>query len=99
MEGNQTHPWLNYTDRRGWTGTIGNDYGGGLLPGTPIHYPIPGKELAVLLKDNYTFGGQDAIGTPGTASHKMRDGSGYRNRGFFIEFKERSRMMSKADLR
>lgn len=99
MEGNQTHPWLNYTDRRGWTGPIGNDYGGGLLPGTPIHYPIPGKELAVLLKDNYTFGGQDAIGTPGTASHKMRDGSGYRNRGFFIEFKERSRMMSKADLR
>ena len=99
MEGNQTHPWLNYTDRRGWTGPVGNDYGGGLLPGTPMHYPIPGKELAVLLKDNYTFGGQDAIGTPGTASHKMRDGSGYRNRGFFIEFKERSRMMSKADLR
>ena len=99
MEGNQTHPWLNYTDRRGWTGPTGNDYGGGLLPGTPMHYPIPGKELAVLLKDNYTFGGQDAIGTPGTASHKMRDGSGYRNRGFFIEFKERSRMMSKADLR
>lgn len=99
MEGNLTHPWLNYTDRRGWTGPIGNDYGGGLLPGTPAHYPIPGKELAVLLMDEYTFGGQDQIGQPGTASHKMKEGSGFRNRGFFIEFQERDRTVSKADLK
>ena len=100
MEGNQTHPWLNYTDRRGWTGPIGNDYGGGLLPGTPIHYPIPGKELEVLLKDIYTFGGQDQIGQPGTASHKMREGAGIHNRGFYIEFQKLgAQMMTKADLR
>lgn len=99
MEGNLTHPWLNYTDRRGWTGPIGNDYGGGLLPGTPIHYPIPGKELEVLLMDTYTFGGQENIGQPGTASHKMREGAGIHNRGFYIEFQERSRMMTKADLK
>jgi hypothetical protein len=97
MEGNLTHPWLNYTDRRGWTGTIGNDYGGGLLPGTPIHFPIPGKELAVLLMDSYTFGGQDNIGQPGTAGHKLSNGKVFRNRGFFIEFKKRTRM-NKADL-
>ena len=30
-----------------------------LIPSTPVHYPIPGKELEVLLMDNYTFGGQD----------------------------------------
>ena len=99
MEGNQTHPWLNYTDRRGWTGSIGNDYGGGLIPGTPVHYPIPGKELEVLLMDNYTFGGQDQIGQPGTAGHKMREGAGVHNRGFYIEFKERSRNMKKSDLK
>ncbi|HIA85230.1 MAG TPA: hypothetical protein EYO04_04375 [Candidatus Marinimicrobia bacterium] len=97
MEGNLTHPWLNYTDRRGWTGTIGNDYGGGLLPGTPIHFPIPGKELAVLLMDSYTFGGQDNIGQPGTAGHKLSNGKVFRNRGFFIEFKKRTQM-NKADL-
>ncbi len=30
-----------------------------LIPSAPVHYPIPGKELEVLLMDNYTFGGQD----------------------------------------
>jgi hypothetical protein len=99
MEGNQTNPWLNYTDRRGWTGPIENDYGGGLLPGTPVHYPLPGKELEVLLMDPYTFGGQDNLSDPGTASHKMREGSGFRNRGFFIEFKERDRSINKANLK
>jgi len=30
-----------------------------LIPSAPLHYPIPGKELEVLLMDNYTFGGQN----------------------------------------
>jgi len=47
----------------------------------------------------YTFGGQDNLSDPGTASHKMREGSGFRNRGFFIEFKERDRSINKADLK
>ena len=70
-----------------------------MIPGTPVHYPIPGKELEVLLMDNYTFGGQDQIGQPGAAGHKMREGAGVHNRGFYIEFKERSRNMKKSDLK
>ena len=97
MEGNLTHPWLNYTDRRGWTGPASKDYGGGLIPGTPIHYPIPGKELEVLLMENYTFGGSP--GEAGSANHKMREGAGIQNRGFYIEFQERSRMMKPSDLK
>ncbi len=49
---------LVYFDRRGW----------GTLPcGTPLHFPIPGAELELLLIPNYTFGG-DAGGaaTPAT---------------------------------
>jgi len=52
-----------------------------------------------LLMDPYTFGGQDNLSDPGTANHKMREGSGFRNRGFFIEFKERDRSIDKADLK
>lgn len=35
-------------DKRGW---------GTLLTGTPIHLPVPGEELLVMLLDIYTFGG------------------------------------------
>ena len=54
------------------------------MPGTATHVPIPGKELEILLMDNYTFGGQDNIGQPGTAG-KIRN-NGFRSRGFIIEF-------------
>lgn len=37
-----------YASRRGW---------GELIPGTPLHWPVPGKELEILLLENYTHGG------------------------------------------
>ncbi|RMH29447.1 MAG: RagB/SusD family nutrient uptake outer membrane protein [Planctomycetota bacterium] len=37
-----------FFDDRGW---------GDLVSGTPIHLPVPGNELLILLKDIYTFGG------------------------------------------
>jgi len=69
------HPYTGYMNRRGW---------GDLLPGTPTHLAIPGKELEILLMDNYTFGGQDKIGQPGTAGKILNNG--FRARGFMIEF-------------
>ncbi len=35
-------------DRRGW---------GTLVPGTPLHFPIPARELEIMGMANYTFGG------------------------------------------
>lgn len=43
-----------FYDDRGW---------GDLVSGTPIHFPVPGAELDILLIDIYTFGG----GGPGSA--------------------------------
>jgi len=37
-----------YFDRRGW---------GTLVSGTPLHFPVPGFELEILLQPIYTFGG------------------------------------------
>jgi len=86
IEGCLMHPYTGYTDRRGW---------GDLVKGTPTMLAIPGKELEILLLENYTFGGQDAIGTPGTAG-KIRN-NGYRSHGFNIEW-ERVTPLNKADL-
>lgn len=86
IEGCLMHPYTGYTDRRGW---------GDLVKGTPTMLAIPGKELEILLMENYTFGGQDAIGTPGTAG-KIRN-NGYRSHGFNIEW-ERVTPLNKADL-
>ena len=77
IEGCLMHPYTGYTDRRGW---------GDLVKGTPTMLAIPGKELEILLMENYTFGGQDAIGTPGTAG-KIRE-NGYTSRGFTIEWEK-----------
>jgi hypothetical protein len=55
MEVWNTHFGAWYMDSRGW---------GDLLEGTPIHWPVPGKELLVLAKPVYTFGG---TGNPGSA--------------------------------
>ena len=77
IEGCLMHPYTGYTDRRGW---------GDLVKGTPTMLAIPGKELEILLLENYTFGGQDAIGTPGTAG-KIRE-NGYTSRGFTIEWEK-----------
>jgi len=37
-----------YFERRGW---------GELISGTPLHWPVPGKELEILLQEIYTHGG------------------------------------------
>lgn len=52
---------LAYYDDRGW---------GDLVTGTPIHLPVPGKELETLGLQNYTFGG---VGGEGGAPTAYRD--------------------------
>ena len=64
-------------NRRGW---------GDLVSGTPEHLAIPGKELEILLMDNYTFGGVANKDNPGTAP-RIRN-NGFRVRGFDIEFEK-----------
>lgn len=39
-----------------------------LQAGTPNHFAVPGSELELLQRENYTFGGVDFAGDPGTAS-------------------------------
>lgn len=51
----QTAAGLAYTDKRGM---------GDLVSGTPIHFPVPGKELETLALQTYTFGG---VGGDGAA--------------------------------
>ncbi len=80
------HPYTAYASRRGW---------GDLVKGTPTMLPIPGKELEILLMENYTFGGKDNIGKPGTAG-KVRE-NGHRSRGFNIEW-EKVTPLNEADL-
>ena len=69
------YPCTGDMNKRGW---------GDLLPGTPMHLAIPGKELEVLLMDNDIFGGKDNIGQTGTAGTILNNGC--RSRGFMIEF-------------
>ena len=56
----QTAAGLAYYDDRGL---------GDLVTGTPIHFPLPGKELETLALQNYTFGG---VGGPGSAPKQMQ---------------------------
>ncbi len=58
----QTAAGLAYYDDRGL---------GDLVPGTPIHFPVPGRELETLGLPNYTFGG---VGGTGGAPTAYRDG-------------------------
>jgi hypothetical protein len=53
---------LAFFDDRGW---------GELVPGTAIHFPVPGTELLTLLMDIYTFGGEP--GQPGSAPDEIID--------------------------
>ena len=87
LENTLIHPFTGYMNRRGW---------GDLTKGTPTHLAIPGKELEILLMENYTFGGQAAVGTPGTAP-RIRN-NGFRVRGFDIEFEKVTPLID-ADLR
>ena len=49
----QTAAGLAYYDDRGL---------GDLVSGTPIHFPVPGKELETLALQTYTFGGVGGVG-------------------------------------
>ena len=49
----QTAAGLAYFDKRGL---------GDLVQGTPIHFPVPGRELETLGLQNYTFGGVGGTG-------------------------------------
>lgn len=53
-----------YFDDRGW---------GDLVTNTAFHFPIPGEELLLLLRDIYTFGG----GGEGSAPDSATDFAGY----------------------
>jgi hypothetical protein len=49
------HPAGAFLDARGWQA---------LVRDTPIHLPVPGRELATLQQPNYTFGGGGAGSAP-----------------------------------
>lgn len=62
----QTAAGLAYYDDRGL---------GDLVTGTPIHFPVPGRELETLGLQNYTFGGVGAEGGAPTAYRLETDDS------------------------
>jgi len=59
-----------YFNRRGWAPLADNGatHHFGLITGSPLHWPIPGSELEVLQKKNYTFGGKGNEGAVLTAA-------------------------------
>ncbi|MDE2957890.1 MAG: hypothetical protein OXU68_12930 [Bacteroidota bacterium] len=59
----QTAAGLAYYDDRGL---------GDLVKGTPVHFPVPGRELETLGLQNYTFGGVGGIGGA-LAAYRGRD--------------------------
>lgn len=62
----QTAGGLAYFDDRGL---------GDLVTGTPIHFPVPGRELETLGLQNYTFGGVGGVGGAPIAGRLESDGS------------------------
>jgi len=52
---------LAFFDDRGW---------GELTPGTPIHFPVPAKELNILRLPVYTFGGSGEGSAPLNSTKK-----------------------------
>lgn len=54
----------HYFNARGWDDYQTENPLGGLMPGTPVHLPVPGSELELLDMENYTYGGDG----PGSAS-------------------------------
>ena len=59
-------PGLAYFDRRGWTADPETGQVTELPTGTPLHFPIPAKELEVALLENYTHGGSTGDFAPRT---------------------------------
>lgn len=60
IEAHCTSPGLEYSNRRAW---------GDMVAGTPIHLPVPAKELEVLQEEVYTWGG---VGRPGGAPKRAQ---------------------------
>ncbi|MCH7576026.1 MAG: hypothetical protein IIA59_13025 [Candidatus Marinimicrobia bacterium] len=62
---------LAYFDRRGWTNSSGEaSQVSELISGTPVHYPVPAKELEIGGFLVYSWGG--SAGTPGSAGKAIR---------------------------
>jgi hypothetical protein len=55
------HPPGGYLDARGWQA---------LAPGTPVHLPIPGRELATVQRPLYSFGGGGEGSAPAPAAER-----------------------------
>ncbi|MXW33040.1 MAG: RagB/SusD family nutrient uptake outer membrane protein [Rhodothermaceae bacterium] len=62
----QTAGGLAYFDDRGM---------GDLVTGTPVHFPVPGRELETLGLQNYTFGGVGGVGGAPIAGRFETDNS------------------------
>jgi Tol biopolymer transport system component len=64
-----------FFDRRGFgpLAPTGPDFHHGLVEGTPIHFPIPGRELERLGLPYYTFGGPGSEMTPSGSAAVGRD--------------------------
>ncbi|MFC1564575.1 hypothetical protein ACFL6G_06530 [candidate division KSB1 bacterium] len=62
-----------FFDYRGWAGLrMAGEKVIHMPEGTPVHFPIPGKELELLMEDNYSFGG---AGQPYTTPSLYRAGN------------------------
>jgi starch-binding outer membrane protein, SusD/RagB family len=63
IETHATAAGLDYYHTRSWGNLMGENYGK-LLPGTPIHFPVPAGELMLLELPVYTFGGDEGGAAP-----------------------------------
>ncbi|MFC1564574.1 hypothetical protein ACFL6G_06525 [candidate division KSB1 bacterium] len=64
---------ISYYDYRGWADlTVDGETVIHVPAGTPVHFPVPAKELEILMEDNYTFGG---VGLPGATPSLYRTGN------------------------
>ncbi|MFC1492336.1 hypothetical protein ACFL6O_00130 [candidate division KSB1 bacterium] len=77
---------ISYYDYRGWADlTIDGEYVVQVPEGTIIHWPVPGRELEILMEENYTFGG---VGQPG-ATYSVKSSSGVIDAEYIIAVRER----------
>lgn len=63
IETHATAAGLDYYHTRSWGDLKGESYGK-LLPGSPVHFPIPAGELELLELPVYTFGGDEGGAAP-----------------------------------
>ncbi|MCP4725350.1 MAG: hypothetical protein GY863_09955, partial [bacterium] len=79
---------IAYFDYRGWAGLTADGTNVLYVPsGRPIHFPVPAKELEILLQDTYTFGGAgNPATTPGIkAGSKVIDMEYIQNAKAYLE--------------